>query len=149
MTDESSWLVDTNILVHVARGSPLGRHIVEDLALRARSLTPFVSIITVGEVKALMQHFDWGAKKLAYIHEVLAELVVVDIRPAPVLDAYAVVDNWRIDQGIGLGQNDRWIAACALATDATVLTTDHAFMRFEGIALKCRWLDPSVSYSTV
>ena len=69
-------LVDTNILVHVCRGSPLGRHVIEERQLRAREQTPLISVVTVGELFAFARKLGWAEPKRNYMHEILADLVV-------------------------------------------------------------------------
>jgi len=42
-SSSKGWLLDTGILVHLARESSLGRHLINHHQRRARSEVPFVS----------------------------------------------------------------------------------------------------------
>ena len=142
----SDWLVDTNILVQVCRASPLGRHVIEERQLRAREQTPLISVVTVGEMFALARKFGWAEPKRAYMHEILADLVIVDINREAILEKYAEIDAWCHAQGIKPGKNDLWIAATASLTGATLLTTDKDFDPFHKVFLTREYFDPHGQY---
>lgn len=130
---DHQWFVDTGVLVHVLRGSPLGRHVLDDLQLRAVAEVPYVSVSTVGELCSLASQFGWGAKRRSQMYEVLEDLIVVDINTKPTLEKYAELDAWCVRNGRSLGKNDLWIAASAAVTEATILTTDKDFDPLEGV----------------
>ena len=141
------WILDTSILVHVLRGDPLGRHLVEQQQLRARPDVPLVSVVSIGEIMSLGRQWNWGSRKLDYMREVLAELVVVDINSEPVLSKYAEIDAWCRQNGVKPGKNDLWIAATAAASDAMLLTADRDFDALDGVFITSRYFDPAASYS--
>lgn len=140
------WLLDTSILVHVLRRDDLGRHLVEGEALRARQEVPLLPVVCVGEILSLGKQFGWGEQKLKTLRELLAELVIVDINSEPVLTAYAEIDAWCRQSGKRPGKNDLWIAATAVATDATLLTSDKDFDPLHERFLKRLYFDPEASY---
>jgi len=68
--------------------------------------------------------------------------VPVNISSQPVLDRYAEIDTFLKRSGRTVSDNDVWIAACASAADATLLTTDRDFDPLAGQHLNCVWIDP-------
>jgi predicted nucleic acid-binding protein len=70
----SSWLLDTSILVHVLRATPLGRHLVEEQQLRSRAEAALVSVVSVGELLSLGRQLGRGEKRLGLLQELLAEV---------------------------------------------------------------------------
>lgn len=140
------WLLDTSIIVHVLRADRLGRYLIEEQQLRARVEAPLVSIVTVGEMLSLGRQFGWGGQKLEYMHELLHELVIVDINSEPVLSSYAEIDAWCRQNGIALGKNDLWIAATAVATGAVLLTADKDFDPLHKRFLDRVFYDPAGAY---
>lgn len=122
-----SWLLDTGIIVHVMRGSSLGRHLVDDQQLRGRAEAPLISVVSIGELLSLSRQLDWGRKKVEYLREVLSELIVVDINSELVLSTYSEIDFWCHQNGFKLGKNDLWIAATAAVTNSLLLTIDKDF----------------------
>jgi tRNA(fMet)-specific endonuclease VapC len=140
---DQQWFVDTGVLVHVLRGSALGRYVLDDLQLRAVAEVPYVSVVTVGELLSLASQFGWGAKRRAQMYEVLAELIVVDINQEATLERYAELDAWCVKRGWSLGKNDLWIAASAAVTGAMILTVDKDFDALEGVGgVRRLYLDP-------
>ncbi len=121
-------LLDTNILIHLVRGSALGKRLSEEHGLLGRPDRPLISIVTVGECFAMATRLGWGEAKQGALRNLLAELVVVDLRHPGVIGKYAEIASHCVERGIGAGQNDLWIAATASATGAWLLTTDQDFL---------------------
>jgi tRNA(fMet)-specific endonuclease VapC len=140
------WLLDTNVLVYVLRGTALGRFLVEQEQLRARQQGALISVVTVGEILSLALKFGWGDQKQGRMRELLAEMVIVDINSEPVLSAYAEIDDWCRQQGVHPGKNDIWIAATTVATKAVLLTTDKDFDPLHEVFLERVYYDPQGSY---
>lgn len=142
----SGWLLDTNIIVHILRGSPLGRYLVDAQQLRARPDVSLISVVIVGEIMSLSRQFGWGPQKVQLMRELLGELIIVDINSGPVLDAYADIDVWAHQNGVVMGKNDLWIAATASATNSLLLTTDRDFDSLHGRFLQRGYYDPDGTY---
>lgn len=133
-------LLDTNILVHLARGGTAAQRLESAYALSARRLTPFVSVVTVGELLSFAARNGWGDARLAALEQLVSHLVVVDINREPVLRAF---DAKLTGTGMRMGQqNDLWIAATAAATGAVVLTTDKDFDVLHPGSIQREWVDP-------
>jgi predicted nucleic acid-binding protein len=120
-------LFDTNILVHVLRGSVAGRRAAEDAEQIAGAERPLISVVTLGEVHSLAKQFGWGQKKIDALDELLRNVVVVDINNGPIISRYAELDVWSMGRGRKMGKNDLWIAATTSVTGATLMTLDGDF----------------------
>jgi tRNA(fMet)-specific endonuclease VapC len=116
-------LLDTNILLAFVRGSgPVARAAAPYLNHADQLL---ISVVSQGELRVLAQRNKWGPAKLQAMMDALNALVSVNIAHPAVMDAYVNIDTQSSAQN--MGKNDLWIAACALATGATLLTTDRDF----------------------
>lgn len=136
-------LLDTNILIHLARGGVPAQRLEAWYGLQSRRLTPFISVITLGEMLSFAEWRSWGAAKRATLQQLAANLVVVDINRDRVLHAYAALDAHLTRAGTRMGQqNDLWIAATAAATGATLLTTDKDFDVLHPVHVQREWVDP-------
>ncbi len=122
-----SVLLDTNVLVHLARNDPTGRWIEEHFSLSSREERPFVSTITEGEILGFARFRDWGESRREILRQLLAGLVRVDAGLPDIVNAYADLSVLDLRGGRNTSDNDLWIAATAIATNATLLTRDHDF----------------------
>ena len=123
-------LLDTNVLVHLIRGNPVGQRIADDHGLRQRAERPLISIVTVGELKALAIKFAWGVHKQRELEELIREFVIVNLNQGDIVQHYADMDNYCervVKPARPIGQNDLWIVATAAAIDGHLLTTDRDF----------------------
>lgn len=140
------FLLDTNVLLALVRGNELGKRIDEAYGLRAARVRPLVSIVTHGEIRVLARWNRWGEQKRIALEHALASLVTVDISHPKVVDAYVETELHSRSLGAGarnMGQNDRWIAACAKAAAATLLTTDRDFEHLDDALVDVEWIDPA------
>jgi tRNA(fMet)-specific endonuclease VapC len=136
-------LLDTNILIHLARGGIAAQRLEDGYALRSRRVVPWISIVTVGELMSFARHAGWGAAKQNVLEQLVGNLIVIDINRDPVLRAYAELDAGLTRTGSRMGQqNDLWIAATAAATGAVVLTTDRDFDVLHPAQIQREWVDP-------
>lgn len=124
---EPGWFADTNVVLHVLRGSSLGRHLIDALQFRARKDAPQISVVSHGELLVLSRMNNHGPDKRARLEELLRELVIVDINSQPILEAYAAIDVASRLQNRTMGKNDLWIAASAVVSRSVLLTTDNDF----------------------
>src|SRR6266542_6644163 len=115
-------LLDTNVVIFLSRGGAIGQAIDARFQLRARADRPLLSVITLGEALAFAQFRNWGQPRIVTLSGLLREFVVVDITPRAVLERYAEIDSFLKRNGRVVADNDVWIAACASAADATLLT---------------------------
>ena len=143
MSANVGYLLDTNILIELIRGNPLGQHIDAHFGLRAALNRSMICVVTVGEMHSLVRQFAWGQAKIDALEEMLAELVWLDINNPQVLHAYGEIDHASIAAGRKMGKNDVWIAATARVTRATLLTTDPDFDHLHGTWIDRVWVDPN------
>jgi predicted nucleic acid-binding protein len=127
VSDSGLLLLDTNVVLHVARGKATGEALDRAFGLRARSDRPLISIITVGELLSFARQRGWGSAKVDRLKALVEELVVVDVRSQSIMDRYAEIDTFMVKHGHRAGDNDVWIGATASAAGAVLLTTDKDF----------------------
>ena len=122
-------VVDTCVLSYVSkpadsRCEPYRRH------LEGRTIA--LSFITIGEIYAGIKKKGIGEKRQAEIEERIRAAVVIPL-DIKVCRAYAEICNLKTDAGTArlIQDNDRWIAACALAYGLRLVT--HNNKHFKGI----------------
>lgn len=136
-------LLDTNVLIHLTRGGVASERLESRYGLSSRSLAPWISVVTVGELLAFAERNNWGKRRVEALRQMISNLVIVDIRGEAVLQAYATVDTHMKRSGTRMNeQNDVWIAATAAATGAVLLTTDRDFDALHPAHLQREWIDP-------
>lgn len=124
------YLLDTNILLALIRGGDLGQKIETRFRLSSATQKPLISVVTCGEIRVLADRNGWGEAKQNALTSALASLVVVDLNHPDILDAYVRLEavSWKHPLGArNMGKNDLWIAACAAAAGAFLITTDADF----------------------
>jgi len=125
-------LLDTNIVLNYIRKYAL----VPDAC--------FISIVTVGELKAFSLKRNWGKQKKDILQLNLGRLHVIDISNT-LSDVYAEIDAF--SQGLhpekklsttarNMGKNDIWIAATAYFFEIPLQTTDNDFSHISEFGLK-------------
>ena len=131
------YVLDTNILLHYLRGTALSIWIDQHYRpLDSTINESIISVVTVGELRALAKINHWGQRRLDKIDDLLEELLITDINTEDLIERYAEIDAFSHDKIIGrplgmtarnMGKNDLWIAAITSILDATLLTTDKDF----------------------
>lgn len=142
MTRSDLFILDTNILVHLIRDSPIGRWATLHFDLRNHLSRPLISVVTAGEILAFARKRSWGLRRTETLKDLLRELVVLPLDSEPVLQAYAEIDCHLQTIGRPIEQNDMWIAATAVAAKAHLLTTDRDFDPLETVFLTRTRIDP-------
>ncbi len=140
------YLLDTNIVFHWSASTSLGDYVRHAYRLDDPIVRPLVSIVTIAECYALATYMSWGRNRIDLLQQVLDSLVPVDINRPEVFESY--IDLYQIARQGGhdkdeKNQNDLWIASCAVANRATLLTTDKDFDVFPDTALARNWIDPA------
>ena len=139
------FLLDTNILLYYLRNQT---SIIDYVDKRyqpfASANTAIISIVSIGELKAIGLRNNWGQQRFFQMNRFLSQLLKADINAEDVFDAYAEIDTFsqghsKTKQLIGtarnMGKNDLWIAATASVLNATLLTTDKDFQHIKGVFL--------------
>lgn len=128
-------MLDTNILIAALKGQPEVRQRLEAVPLSAMRL----SAIVLGEL-------EFGAEKSIHSERNRARLAALTQRLPLVGIDYATTRHYGQvralleRQGTPIGANDTWIAAQALAIEATLVTdNEREFSRVPGLVLE-NWL---------
>lgn len=140
--DAPLYLLDTNILVHYVRSSPVWRHVRDTYSPLTITPTPLFCVVTEGEIRSLGVQWGWQGRKLEQMEYALGYFEPEPIEDPDVMRAYAAIDAYCESVGQPMGKNDLWIAATAAAMGATLLTTDRDFDRLAPRFLSRIWIDP-------
>jgi tRNA(fMet)-specific endonuclease VapC len=120
-----SYILDTNIVLHLIRNDPLALWMEATYRFQADGLSPIISAVSEGEIRSLALQFGWGASRLREMERLLDRLVLVPIDYRHIIPAYALNGLPLSASRDALGENDTWIAATAHATGSRLLTTDR------------------------
>ena len=143
------YVLDTNILIHYLRESELASWIDNQYnPLDASVNEAILSVVSVGELKAIAKINHWGQKRLDKVELLCSELLITDINSEDLIERYAEIDAFSQGKLTGrplsmtsrnMGKNDLWIAATASILGATLLTTDLDFnhLHSEFIDIQC------------
>lgn len=125
--DSDRLLLDTSVVVDIARNNKSGKAILETYSLRERVDRALISVITSGEMLGIAKRQKWDEAKIKASFELLSEFVMVEITPE-VVEAYADLVALCGNQNHTMGQqNDMWIAATAKVTGSVLITGDSGF----------------------
>ena len=139
-----NYLLDTNILVHLVRKSPVKAMVEQEFHLADAQNTSIVSVVSLGEIRSLAIQNHWGQQRIDILEEILKQYLVADINSEDVIERYAEIDAFSQGKlpGRPLGltarnmtKNDLWIAATASVLEATLITTDTDFAHLDGVFL--------------
>ncbi len=119
-----TYLLDTNVVLHLIRGNDFATYLADAFGLLDSVNRPFASIISHGELWAIADRNKWGANRRKELEELLEILCYVNLDDQSVMTAYVDLRRASRQSGKTLSDNDTWIAACAKAAEATLLTTD-------------------------
>jgi len=129
------YLLDTNILIAALKGAPGVRQQLEHTPLNALLL----STVVLGELEFGAEKSAWAARNRQRLNELTERLPLLGV-DASTARHYARIRAQLERQGQPIGANDLWIAAQALAADATLVTDNEGeFRRVPGLALE-NWL---------
>lgn len=145
------YLLDTNILIAYLREPNSTQSFVD------KSFAPLdfpneviISVVSVGETKAIALMNRWGKRRIEKIGQLLTQVIVADINSEEIVDRYAEIDAFsqgRLENTISsfsarnMGKNDLWIAATASVLNATLLTTDSDFDHLDNEFLSVAKID--------
>jgi len=138
------YLFDTNILLALHRGKQLGNYLNQTFRLSEVINRPLISVVTHGEIWAMAQRNNWGDKKCVAIKEMLDDLVTLDLNDPMIIENYVAVDQENLSHPKGarnISDNDKWIAATAIAANALLLTTDQDFLHLHPGVCRVQYVD--------
>ena len=129
------WLLDTNAFSDLMREHP-----AFDKHLANLTETDLVSICPVvrGEILFGLEKLDPGKKRLELETKAAQFFSILHCEPITPTSAdhYAKVKIARQKRGLALDENDLWIAACALALRATLVSRDGDFAQIDGLTVE-------------
>ena len=135
-------ILDSNILLHYIRESPLAEVIEARYALTTAVPALLISIVSEGELRALALRLAWGTVKRQRAEGLPDYLTIIPIPFEDVVETHAKIDDYSHRKGITMGKNDLWIAATAAIIGARLLTTDRDFGHLDGVYLGRDWMNP-------
>jgi len=137
--ERRSFLLDTGMLLGIIRNAQWARRARSDNHLDDSQALVTTSVVCHGEIMAISEKNQWGARKRADLAQLLFQIPTVGIKQEPILNAYARIDAWSQGREIAkqpasppkparkMNQNDMWIAATAHAIGAVLVSTDRDF----------------------
>jgi tRNA(fMet)-specific endonuclease VapC len=147
MSAGTLYQLDTNILVHFVRASPVWRYVRDTYSPLTVEPIPQFCTVSEGELRSLAVQWLWADRKLDQTEFALGYFTLQTIEEPEVMRMYATIDAYCESVGQSMGKNDLWIAATAAVTGATLLTTDRDFDRIAPQFLNRLWIDPDVGSS--
>lgn len=143
------FLLDTNILLGLAREAPWARRMYVRFSLGDPRVISFTSVVCKGEILAIAERNGWGPKKRTTLERMLQQFHDLPIKDPDILRAYALIDAWSRGKpvpapsnspppkpAVPMGKNDLWIAATAHVSGAILLSTDGDFQHLDGVWLQ-------------
>lgn len=129
------YLLDTNILIAAIKGHPKVRDMLERVPLVQIRL----SSVVLGELAFGVEKSRYGEHNRARLSALVARFALVGV-DAETSAHYGRLRAHLERQGTPIGANDMWIAAQALASEATLVTDNtREFCRVPGLAVE-NWL---------
>ncbi|WP_423924766.1 PIN domain-containing protein [Candidatus Palauibacter sp.] len=150
-------LLDTNILLGLARKAPWAERAYQEFDLGNREVVSFTSIVCKGEILAIAEKRGWAQTKRSRLEQILHQFPTVSIDEPQIVHAYALIDAWTRGTAVDspgvapppkparrMGKNDLWIAATAHTAGAALLTADEDFRHVDGVWLKLLLVDQNL-----
>ncbi|WP_420460606.1 type II toxin-antitoxin system VapC family toxin [Neolewinella sp.] len=136
-----NYLLDTNIVIIYSRDKDYAKQIETKYQLFGGDHDLYISVVTLGELDALIKKNKLGQRKIDKIEKILSGIATIGIDYDEIISKYGDIDAYsqgKIDRGgqkfaaKNMGKNDLWIAATASHYDLTLLTTDKDFDHLVG-----------------
>lgn len=126
------FLLDTNGFSDLMRADP---QVEARLAALPASDRVVICTIVRGEILFGIQRLPSGRRRRDLETKAASLFAVIPCEPVPEAagDHYATLKMDRLRLGLGLDENDLWIAATALALGAVLVTRDLDFSRLTGL----------------
>ena len=151
----NTYVADTSIFLTYIRVKPLREYLQREFQLFRNTATTIISPVVIGELRALSIKQQWGKNRWRLLDELLENTITVDLNQEPVLDAYANLSAYaegkhpeysekRTSETVG--KNDLWIAATALVTGSTLVTSDKDFLIFDPTFMEVRHMDAETTF---
>lgn len=137
------YLLDTNALVHLARQKSVGQHLKSELSMLDD--TPIIiSSISLGEVQFFGLSQNWHEETIKFLMAKISRSIVINPDGYGVAKAYAEIQyQTKVvakPAHVG-GENDVWVAACAMATGTCLVSSDKWFKYIGGKLIDLAFFD--------
>jgi tRNA(fMet)-specific endonuclease VapC len=138
------YLLDTNIIIHILQNGTLGQEILAKYNIFDTKHKPYISIVTIGEIRSMGLQRHWGSQRKKSVEKLLSLMPILNINAPKIIDAYAEIDaysqNCLIEKPLpttarNMGKNDLWIAATASVFSLPLITTDADFNHLHDVYL--------------
>ncbi len=142
-------LLDSNILLFIARDEPIVEEIDERLDLFDSKTTILTSIVCVAELLTLARLNGWGDNRTKELQRFLERIPTAWLSD-DVVQRYVEIDTFSqgrdperpLDMSArNMGKNDLWIAATASVLDATLVTSDQDFDHLDARFLTLEYIE--------
>lgn len=145
-----NYLLDTNIILIYSRDSDLSNLMELKYQLLDKNNKLAVSVVTLGELDALIKKSNIGLKRQNKIKKILSEAIIIDINEEAIIHKYGDIDTF--SQGKlntkkskfsarNMDKNDIWIAATASVYNLTLVTTDKDFSHLAAEYINLKYID--------
>lgn len=130
------YLVDTNLLLIYSRDNEISKKIEEKYNLFNKNNRLAISVVTLGEIDALIKKLGIGDKRQKEIDTTLTQIAKIRINIKEIIERYGDIDAYSQGKLKGkkgrfssknMGKNDLWIAATASVYNLKLITTDKDF----------------------
>jgi predicted nucleic acid-binding protein len=128
------YLLDTNAISALMRADS---RMASWLSSIERSDRVVICTITRGEILFGLERLAPGRRRNELEGKAVSLFAVLPCEPIPPAagERYAIVKASQQRRGLSLDENDLWIAATALAINATLVSRDSDFQAVEGLSL--------------
>ena len=133
-TPERLSVLDTGVVVHLARGDKTGEYIESTYSLSQKKERPIIPSVVKGEIYAITEYNGWGKTKLDKLNDILKNFVHIDIGAQEVINSYVEIYCAARSEGRAFSNNDLWIAAITRTISAELFTCDGDF----------NWMNPKL-----
>ncbi len=145
-----NYIFDTNILLIYFRDKNLMNYLDKKYNPLSLQRKPVISVVSVGEIKALALKNTWGEKCQQMISKLTNQFLIADINVKKIIDKYAEIDTFSqgrlknkplTGSARNMGKNDLWITATASVLDIPLITTDKDFAHLHNVFLQLEYID--------
>jgi len=144
------YLLDTNIIIIYSRQNKLAEAIEKQLNLFSKENKLYVSIVTLGEIDAIIKKNNIGTSRQNKIKKLLDSIYKIGLEYTELISKYGDVDAY-IQGKIkvahvkftsrNMGKNDLWIAATGSHFNLKLLTADKDFAHLNKVYLEVEEVD--------
>jgi len=149
----SRYVLDTGIVLGLFKGASYARYVLDRYQPFSAPNLAVQSIVSAAELDAMGFRRRWGNPKLEKLEQLVRKIPQQDINHPRIIRQYVEIDAYRHNghpnqklpsgqSAFAMGDNDIWIAATAVAMNASLLTTDKDFLPLNDTFLQVIYIDP-------